>query len=76
MVEAQAPDTAAFRRFVDAYRNQCLWFLRPDYYPETPSEYAEVLRLIERHGDRHAFHQVAQFRQWLSPDSSETFAGS
>jgi hypothetical protein len=76
MVDAQAPDAAAFLRFVDEYRARCLWFLRPDYYPETPSEHAEVLRLIERHGDRHAFRQVARFRQWLSPSSSETSAVS
>ena len=76
MVEAQGPDAAAFWRFVDEYRAQCLWFLRPDYYPETPSEHADVLRLIERHGDGHAFRQVAWFRQWLSQGSSETSAVS
>jgi hypothetical protein len=69
-------DADGFRRFVDRYRAQCLWFLRPDYYPDTPVERATVLRLIEQHGDRRAFQQAALFRQWLSPHSSETSAGS
>ena len=76
MVDGQVPDAAELRRFVDAYRSRCLWFLRPDYYPTSASECAEVLRLIERHGDRHAFRQVARFREWLSPSSNETSADS
>ncbi len=72
----QAQEAEAFREFVDQYRAQCLWFLRQDYYPDTPDETATVLRLIERHGDRHALHQVTLFRQWLSRYSSETSAGS
>ena len=76
MGDGQAQEAEAFRQFVDRYRARCLWFLRTDYYPETPDETATVLRLIERHGDRHALHQVALFRQWLSRHSSETSAGS
>lgn len=76
MPQALTPNAEAFRRFVDQYRAQCLWFLRPDYYPRTPTEFAEVLRLIERHGDRDAFRQAAEFRQWLSRHSSETSAAS
>lgn len=74
MAKTRTLDAEAFRRFVDAYRAQCLWFMRPDYYPETPTELAEVLRLIERHGDCRAFRQAAEFRQWLSRRSSETSA--
>ena len=76
MAEAATPDALSFRRFVDQYRARCLWFLRADYYPETATEYAEVLRHIERNGDREAFLRVAEFRRWLSPPSSETSAAS
>jgi len=76
MDAADTLDAAGFRRFVDRYRAQCLWFLRQDYYPQTPMDCANVLRLIEQHGDRHSFQQAALFRQWLSPRSSETSAGS
>jgi hypothetical protein len=65
-------DAAGFRRFVDRHRAQCLWFLRPDYYPQTGADHVAVLRLIEQHGDREAFQQAAQFRTWLS----QTFSGT
>ena len=64
------------RRLVDDYRTTCLWFLREDYYPETPRERERVLRLIAEHGDLHAFRRVAQLRSWLSPDSSRTSVAS
>ncbi len=38
-------------RLVDEYRRQCLWFLRPDYYPCTREERLRVLGYIERYGD-------------------------
>jgi hypothetical protein len=66
----------ALRAFVDEYRARCLWFLRADYYPATAGEVAEVLRLIERHGDRRALVRAAEFRQWLSRRSNETSAVS
>jgi hypothetical protein len=65
----------AFRQFVDQHRAQCLWFLRPDYYPETDADRLAVLRMIAQHGDRRAFEQAAEFRHWLSPHSSERSAG-
>ena len=67
---------ADFRSFVDRYRARCLWFLRDDYYPSTLSEGLEVLRQIERHGDRDAFRHAAQFRTWLSQHTNETSAAS
>jgi len=73
MSKTATPD--AFRQFVDRHRVQCLWFLRADYYPETAADRAAVLRLIEQHGDRHAFQEAARFRQWLSPRSNEPSAG-
>jgi hypothetical protein len=55
---------------VDEYRATCLWFLRPDYYPQTPEEACRVLEQIERHGDVAAFRRAAELRQWLSRNSS------
>jgi transposase InsO family protein len=65
-------DEDAFRQFVDRHRAQCLWFLRPDYYPDTRAARIAVLRLIEKHGDSRAFQEAARYRQWRSPTSSET----
>jgi hypothetical protein len=64
------------RRLVDDYRTSCLWFLRPDLYPETREEMLRVLRQIERHADREGFVRAARIRQWLSPTSSGSSAAS
>ena len=55
---------------VDEYRTWCLWYLREDYYPQTPEEACRVLEAIERHGDVAAFQRAAPLRQWLSRNSS------
>jgi len=54
------------RCLVDDYRARCLWFLREDYYPETPGERERVLGLIAQHGDHEAFRRAAEVRTWLS----------
>ena len=61
---------------MDRYRSRCLWFLATDYYPRTRVEVLRILGELERHGDREAFHAAASIRQWLSPTSSDTSAGS
>lgn len=66
----------AVRDLVDRYRAQCLWFLRADYYPQTPEDVDRVFRLIEEYGDLDALRRVATVRQWLSPRSSATSVGS
>jgi hypothetical protein len=66
----------AFRRLVDDYRDRCLWFLREDYYPETPAARERVLVWIEGRGDLDAFRRVAALRAWLSHSSNETSAVS
>lgn len=67
-------DTASVMRsvnaLVDEYRARCLWFLREDYYPQTPAEACRVLESIERHGDVPAFRKAATLRQWLLQNSS------
>lgn len=67
---------AAVRELVDQYRAQCLWFLRADYYPQTPEDANRVFRLIEQYGDLEALRRVSAVRQWLSRPSSATSAGS
>jgi hypothetical protein len=66
----------AVEQLVDRYRDRCLWFLRPDYYPATDAERLLVLRYIEHHGDREAFRRAGAVRQWLSRNSSGASAGS
>lgn len=67
---------ARWRLLVDEYRSRCLWFLRDDYYPATPTERERVLRLIERGGDLAVLPRVAELRAWLSHQSNETSAVS
>jgi hypothetical protein len=71
------PDiAAAVRRLVDEYRDQCLWFLRRDFYPASTAETMRTLDYIERYGDQRAFRRAAEIRAWLSRPSSEPSAGS
>lgn len=63
------------RAFVDEQRTRCLWFLRPDFYPENREETVRVLRHIERYGSRDAYVRAATMRRWLSQSSHEA-AGS
>lgn len=64
------------RALVDEYRTRCLWFLRPDHYPENREEALRVLRHIERHGDRDGFVRAGRLRRWLSPTSNARSAVS
>ena len=66
---------AAANALVDEYRARCLWFLREDYFPQTPEEACRVLDSISRHGDAEAFRKAAKVRQWLLQNSSEPSAG-
>ena len=61
---------------MDEYRERCLWFLRPDYYPESPEEAEQVLHYLELYGDLEAFKRAAWVRPWLLPRSSAASAGS
>ena len=63
-------------RLVDEYRDQCLWFLRGDFYPRTLEERQRVLGYIERYGDRTGYQKAAQARRLLLHHSRKAFAGS
>ncbi|HPQ41251.1 MAG TPA: hypothetical protein PLV45_12840, partial [bacterium] len=54
------------RALVDTQRDRCLWFLRRDYYPETPDDILRVLDAVCRHGDLAAFQKAKELKQWLS----------
>jgi hypothetical protein len=48
MNQAQAdPVGEAVNRLVDEYRDQCLWFLRDNFYPATLEQRLRVLDYIE-----------------------------
>lgn len=61
---------AAINALVDANRTRCLWFLRSDYYPMSPSGQLRVLDCIQRYGDQEAARQAVALRQWLLQRSS------
>lgn len=63
-------------RLVDEYRSSCLWYLRPDYYPEDDRQRDRVLERIQQSGDRTAFQKAAELRRWLSLRSSARSAAS
>ena len=61
---------ADVRRLVDAYRAQCLWFVRPGYYPKDAAEAVRTLQQIERNGDLEGFRKARELRACLSRISS------
>lgn len=64
------------RQLVDEYRDQCLWFLRRDYYPTRLDEALRVLTYIERRADQRGYRRAAEVRRWLSRHSSAASADS
>ncbi len=63
------------RGLIDDFRSECLWFLRKDYYPQTPEEMIRVLDQIQRHGNLDAFRRAGILKQWLLRNSSEASVG-
>lgn len=52
-------------KLVEDYRDQCLWFLRPDYMPTSRGEILRTLALIERYGDRAGYREAEEIKTWL-----------
>jgi hypothetical protein len=50
---------------VEKYRDQCLWFLRPDFTPRSYEEVLRVVDFVERYGDRAGFERAQRLRLWL-----------
>lgn len=62
------------RELVDRHRVTCLWYLRPDYQPETVAEALRVLDAIATNGDLKAYQEAEEVRRWLSRGSSSPSA--
>ena len=62
------------RELVDRHRVTCLWYLRPDYQPETLAEALRVLDAIATNGDLKAFQEAEEVRRWLSRGSNSPSA--
>ena len=70
MSRSSDPAIVAVDEIVDQYRDQCLWFLRQDYYPATKAERLRMLDYIERYGDLDAYRRAARLKRWLLQSSS------
>ncbi len=55
----------ALAELIEEYRDRCLWFLRPDYVPQTPEECRRILDLIERYGDQAGYRRAEEIKAWL-----------
>ena len=78
---ASAPDAepsleAAIDRLVDECRSQCLWYVRPDYYPRTDGERLEILGAIQERSTLAVFQRAGALKAWLSRPSSDESASS
>ena len=59
-----------------AKRTECLWFIRTDYLPETNPERLNILKYLEKHGDRETFKKARILRDCLLQLSKEKSASS
>jgi hypothetical protein len=66
----------AIDELTEQYRERCLWYLRPDYLPNTHEARLRVLDQIQRHGDREAFTRAAELREWLYRNSNASSVAS
>jgi hypothetical protein len=62
---------AEVQELVSRSRAACLWFLKEDIFPETPSQALSILESIARHGDRETYVQARRLKEWLLLHSSE-----
>ena len=60
---------------IDDYRDRCLWFLQPAYYPATHDEALRVMSQIERHADVAGFVRAREIRECLLQNSSVASVG-
>lgn len=61
---------------VDECRVECLWYLRPDYYPRSDLERLQVLDAIQERSSRDVFRRAGTLKAWLSHHSSAASASS
>jgi hypothetical protein len=67
---------AAVDRLVDECRGQCLWYVRPDYYPRSDGERMEILEAIQERSTLADFQRAGALKAWLSRRSSDESASS
>jgi hypothetical protein len=65
-----------FVELVNQCRVSCLWFTAPDRIPSEREQQLELLRLVERYGNRDQFVRARRLRQWLLQSSSGEFSVS
>ena len=68
-------ESVQFVELVEEYRDRCLWFFKAGTPKERDAQ-LYALDCIERYGDRNAFIQTRELKQWLSRHSNEAFAVS
>lgn len=68
--------TAAIDQLVDECRVQCLWYVRPDYYPRTDPERLDILEAIQERAGLAVFQRAGALKAWLSRHSSAESASS
>jgi hypothetical protein len=62
-------------RLIAENRDQCLWFLAPDFQPTNRDSAVRALRYIERYGGKAAFERARELRIWLQQPSSSNSVG-
>ena len=84
-VAAAAPKTPPVTReellraiddLVDECRVECLWSVRPDFYPRTDLERQQTLDAIQERSGRELFRRAGRLKAWLSRLSSDASASS
>jgi hypothetical protein len=66
----------AIDALVDECRVECLWYLRPDFHPDTDVEREQVLDAIQARSTRDVFQRAGILKAWLSRHSSAESAAS
>jgi len=66
----------AIDRLIDECRVQCLWYVRPDYYPRTDLERLRMLEAIQERSGLAVFQRAGALKTWLSRHSSDASASS
>lgn len=61
---------------VDAQRETCLWYLRPDYYPLTREEQLVTLEAIQKRCSLDVYRRAGELKQWLLVSSNATSVSS
>ena len=62
-------------RLIVENRDQCLWFLAPDFQPTNRDSAVRALRYIERYGGKAAFERAKELMVWLQQPSSSNSVG-